>query len=43
MGFVIYILSYISLFVHVCFVTVSFAAGLYYISEIVEEYTEKAK
>jgi accessory gene regulator protein AgrB len=24
-------------------VTISFAAGLYYISEIVEEYTEKAK
>lgn len=43
MGLVIYLLSYISLIVHVCFVTVSFAAGLYYISEIVEEYTEKAK
>lgn len=43
MGLVIYFLSYISLAVHVVFVTVSFAAGLYYISEIVEEYTEKAK
>lgn len=43
MGLVIYLLSYLSLAVQVCFVTVSFAAGLYYISEIVEEYTEKAK
>ena len=43
MGLIIYALSYLSLFVHVCFITVSFAAGLYYISEIVEEYTEKAK
>lgn len=43
MGLVIYFLSYVSLLFHICFVTISFAAGLYYISEIVEEYTEKAK
>lgn len=43
MGSVIYFLSYVSLAIHICFVTISFAAGLYYISEIVEEYTEKAK
>ena len=43
MGLIIYLLSYISIVVHICFVTISFAAGLYYISELVEEYTEKAK
>lgn len=43
MGFVLLGLSYASLLFHVCFVTISFAAGLYYISEIVEEFTEKAK
>lgn len=43
MGLVIYLLSYVSLVFHVMFITISFAAGLYYISEIVEEYTEKAK
>ncbi|CRK92124.1 CLUMA_CG005743, isoform A [Clunio marinus] len=43
MGFALYLLSYVSILVHICFVTISFAAGLYYISEIVEEYTEKAK
>lgn len=43
MGYVLYLLSYASLLFHVCFVTISFAAGLYYISEIVEEYTEKSK
>jgi hypothetical protein len=43
MGLVLYLLSYASLLFHICFVTISFAAGLYYISEIVEEYTEKAK
>lgn len=43
MGLVLFLLSYVSLLVHVCFVTISFAAGLYYISEIVEEYTERAK
>lgn len=43
MGFVIYLLSYAALLFHICFVTISFAAGLYYISEVVEEYTEKAK
>lgn len=43
MGLILFLLSYVSLLVHVCFVTISFAAGLYYISEIVEEYTERAK
>lgn len=43
MGLIIYLVSYLSLVLHVCFVTISFAAGLYYISEIVEEYTERAK
>lgn len=43
MGYFLYFLSYVSIVIHICFVTISFAAGLYYISEIVEEYTEKAK
>lgn len=43
MALMLYVLSYISLVVHVCFATVSFAAGLYYISELVEEYTETSK
>lgn len=43
MGLIMYLLSYVSLVFHVGFLTISFAAGLYYISEIVEEYTEKAK
>lgn len=43
MALLLYLLSYVSIVVHVCFVTISFAAGLYYISEIVEEYTERAK
>lgn len=43
MGLLIFLLSYVSIVVHICFITISFAAGLYYISEIVEEYTERAK
>lgn len=43
MGLLLYLLSYVSILFHICFVTISFAAGLYYISEIVEEYTERAK
>lgn len=43
MGLLLYLLSYVSIVFHICFVTISFAAGLYYISEIVEEYTERAK
>lgn len=43
MGLIIYLLSYVSLVFQISFVTISFAAGLYYISEIVEEYTERAK
>lgn len=43
MGLLLYLLSYVSMLFHICFVTISFAAGLYYISEIVEEYTERAK
>ncbi|XP_055613750.1 protein TEX261 [Uranotaenia lowii] len=37
------ILSYFSLVVQICFVTVSIAAGLYYLAELVEEYTVLAK
>uniref|UniRef100_A0A1Q3EUB5 Protein TEX261 n=1 Tax=Culex tarsalis TaxID=7177 RepID=A0A1Q3EUB5_CULTA len=37
------LLSYISLLVQICFVTVSIAAGLYYLAELVEEYTVTAK
>ncbi|XP_055533957.1 protein TEX261 [Wyeomyia smithii] len=36
-------LSYVSLLVQICFVTVSIAAGLYYLAELVEEYTVTAK
>lgn len=43
MALLLYLLSYVSILFHICFVTISFAAGLYYISEIVEEYTERAK
>lgn len=43
MGLIIYLVSYVSTLFHICFITISFAAGLYYISELVEEYTEKAK
>ncbi|KAL1398507.1 hypothetical protein quinque_007298 [Culex quinquefasciatus] len=37
------LLSYFSLLVQICFVTVSIAAGLYYLAELVEEYTVTAK
>ncbi|XP_058463043.1 protein TEX261 [Malaya genurostris] len=37
------VLSYASLLVQICFVTVSIAAGLYYLAELVEEYTVTAK
>uniref|UniRef100_T1D4X6 Protein TEX261 n=1 Tax=Psorophora albipes TaxID=869069 RepID=T1D4X6_9DIPT len=37
------LLSYVSLLVQICFVTVSIAAGLYYLAELVEEYTVAAK
>lgn len=37
------LLSYVSLLVQICFVTVSIAAGLYYLAELVEEYTVLAK
>lgn len=37
------LLSYVSLLVQICFVTVSIAAGLYYLAELVEEYTVVAK
>lgn len=37
------LLSYFSLLVQICFVTVSIAAGLYYLAELVEEYTVLAK
>lgn len=43
MGLVILLLSYVGILTHITFVTISFAAGLYYISEIVEEYSEKCK
>uniref|UniRef100_A0A803K0Q5 Protein TEX261 n=1 Tax=Xenopus tropicalis TaxID=8364 RepID=A0A803K0Q5_XENTR len=35
----IYILSWLSLFVQVAFVTLAIAAGLYYLAELIEEYT----
>jgi len=38
-----YILSWISLIVQICFITISIAAGLYYIAEFVEEYTVLSK
>lgn len=37
------LLSYFSLLVQICFVTVSIAAGLYYLAELVEEYTVMSK
>ncbi|XP_058118384.1 protein TEX261 isoform X1 [Anopheles ziemanni] len=37
------LLSYVSLLVQICFMTVSIAAGLYYLAELVEEYTVIAK
>ncbi|XP_076436262.1 protein TEX261-like [Babylonia areolata] len=35
----LYLLSWIALLVQVCIVTLSIAAGLYYLAELVEEYT----
>ncbi|XP_055620352.1 protein TEX261 isoform X1 [Toxorhynchites rutilus septentrionalis] len=37
------LLSYVSFMVQICVVTVSIAAGLYYLAELVEEYTVIAK
>ncbi|XP_013113847.1 protein TEX261 [Stomoxys calcitrans] len=42
MGFM-YILSWIALVLQIIFVTISIAAGLYYIAELVEEYTSAAR
>lgn len=39
----LYILSWIALIVQVCFITVAVAAGLYYLAELVEEYTVMTK
>lgn len=39
----LYFLSYLAILFQICFVTISFAAGLYYLSELVEEYSEKTK
>lgn len=39
----LYILSYLSLLVQVSFITLSIAAGLYYLAELTEEYTVVAK
>jgi len=36
----IWLLSWISLSIQICFVTLSLAAGLYYLAELVEEYTQ---
>ncbi|XP_026051193.1 protein TEX261-like [Carassius auratus] len=35
----IYLLSWLSLVVQICFVTLGIAAGLYYLAELIEEYT----
>uniref|UniRef100_A0A8C1W113 Protein TEX261 n=1 Tax=Cyprinus carpio TaxID=7962 RepID=A0A8C1W113_CYPCA len=35
----IYLLSWLSLVVQICFVTLAIAAGLYYLAELIEEYT----
>lgn len=34
-----YLLSWLSLIIQICFITLSIAAGLYYLAELVEEYT----
>ncbi|XP_054263981.1 protein TEX261-like [Macrosteles quadrilineatus] len=39
----LYLLSWIALLVQISFITVSLAAGLYYIAELVEEYTVLSK
>uniref|UniRef100_A0A1A9WIG4 Protein TEX261 n=1 Tax=Glossina brevipalpis TaxID=37001 RepID=A0A1A9WIG4_9MUSC len=38
-----YILSWVALILQVVFVTISIVAGLYYIAELVEEYTTAAR
>lgn len=35
----IYLLSWLSMVVQICFVTLAIAAGLYYLAELIEEYT----
>ena len=35
----LYLLSWISTALQICFVTLAIAAGLYYLAELVEEYT----
>ena len=35
----LYLLSWVSTVVQICFVTLAIAAGLYYLAELVEEYT----
>ncbi|NXV73004.1 TX261 protein, partial [Atlantisia rogersi] len=35
----IYVLSWLSLLIQVAFVTLALAAGLYYLAELIEEYT----
>ncbi|TRY57756.1 hypothetical protein DNTS_012029 [Danionella cerebrum] len=35
----IYLLSWLSLVVQICFITLAIAAGLYYLAELIEEYT----
>lgn len=39
----LYVLSWVAIIVQVCFVTVAVAAGLYYLAELVEEYTVMTK
>uniref|UniRef100_A0A336MD40 Protein TEX261 n=1 Tax=Culicoides sonorensis TaxID=179676 RepID=A0A336MD40_CULSO len=39
----LYILSYLSLLIQVSFITLSIAAGLYYLAELTEEYSSVAK
>ncbi|KAI2523800.1 TEX261 isoform 3 [Pan troglodytes] len=34
-----YLLSWLSLFIQVAFITLAVAAGLYYLAELIEEYT----
>ena len=35
----LYLLSWVSTVLQICFVTLAIAAGLYYLAELVEEYT----
>ncbi|XP_039953052.1 protein TEX261 [Bactrocera neohumeralis] len=39
----LYILSWVSTVIHIVFITISIAAGLYYVAELVEEYTQTAR